>query len=60
MAQPDGEGSRSRQDPSPRRRRTLNVDYSVTLQGVATEGREVGREGVKVPVWSLPVYGDGS
>ncbi|MEO8213107.1 MAG: MFS transporter [Myxococcales bacterium] len=26
--------------------------------GVATEGREVGREGVKVPVCSLPVYGD--
>ncbi|MEP6655269.1 MAG: MFS transporter [Myxococcales bacterium] len=26
--------------------------------GVATEGREVGREGVQVPVWSLPVHGD--
>ncbi|MEP6654552.1 MAG: HTTM domain-containing protein [Myxococcales bacterium] len=26
--------------------------------GVATEGREVGREGVQVRVWSLPVYGD--
>ncbi|MEO7669861.1 MAG: ABC transporter ATP-binding protein, partial [Polyangia bacterium] len=26
--------------------------------GVATEGREVGRQGVKVPVWSLPVHGD--
>ncbi|MEP6654363.1 MAG: hypothetical protein ABJA82_13455 [Myxococcales bacterium] len=26
--------------------------------GVANEGREVGRQGVKVPVCSLPVYGD--
>ena len=30
----------------------------VPLSGVATEGREVGREGVKVPVRSLPVHGD--